>query len=214
MTKIKAVLFDYDGTLRDSKSLIYEGIEHAFKANNLAVPSHEELAPHMHHHSFVHKALAPEVSYDDFEHELSAKVDELMPTVGLYPYVEDALVVLHNAGYRIGLVTAAKTATDDVKRLGIGEYFDVIVSGKDITKHKPDPEGINLALETLGIVANEAIYVGDMMTDMYAAQAAKLRACVGVTFGMANHRELETAGADYIINELIALPAVIEQIEL
>lgn len=213
MSKLKAILFDYDGTLRDSRSLIYASLEHTFKAHDLPTPSKAELAPHIHHHSNVHRELANEIKLEDFEREYFAKVDELLPSVGLYEGAQQLLRQLKERGYKLAMVTAAKTASEDVKRLGIAEYFDEIVTATDITRHKPDPQGMNLALERLGVKPKAAIYVGDMMTDIYAAQAAKLLASVGVTIGMANRRELQTAGADYIIDDLAELPGIIEQIE-
>lgn len=210
--KIKAVLFDYDGTLRDSRSLIYASLEHTFTEHGLPAPTKDELAPHIHHHSFVHEALAPEVPYDDFEGVYRDKVNELMPTVKLYDGAEELLHKLDQADYKLGLVTAAKDAAKNLEDLGVAQLFDVVISAKDITKHKPDPEGILLAVERLGIEPGEAVYVGDMMTDMYAAQAAGLKACIGVTIGMANRRELETSQADYIIDSLAELPPILQKL--
>jgi HAD superfamily hydrolase (TIGR01509 family) len=213
VTKIKAVLFDYDGTLRDTKKLIYDSLEYAFQDHDLPAPTKEELAPHLHHHTFVHSALAPQVPQEDFEGSYRVKVNELMPGVRLFDGAAELLAELKGKGYKIVMVTAARHVTEDIARFGIAEYFDELVTANDIKHHKPDPEGINLAIERLGVNANEAIYIGDMQTDMYAAQAAKLRACVGVTIGFANRRELETAGADYIIDSLTELPALITKLE-
>ncbi|WP_213190897.1 HAD family hydrolase, partial [Escherichia coli] len=69
MSKLKAILFDYDGTLRDTRSLIYASFDFAFDAHDKPVPTKDELAPYIHHHSFVHEALMPEVPYEDFERE-------------------------------------------------------------------------------------------------------------------------------------------------
>lgn len=213
MSKIKAVLFDYDGTLRDSRSLIYASYEHAFKAHGLPVPSKEELDPHLHHGSFVHQALASDVAYEDFDSEYRAKAMELMPAVQLYDGAHKMLQTLRKAGYKIGLVTAARYPHEDLERLQISEHFDVIIGARDITKHKPDPEGILLAVERLGITPDEAVYVGDMMTDIYAAKAAGLKAAIGVTIGLANRRELETAGADVILDDLLSLPACVADLD-
>jgi HAD superfamily hydrolase (TIGR01549 family) len=210
--KLKAILFDYDGTLRDSRSLIYASYEHAFKANGLPPPSKQAIDPHIHHGSFVHQALASEVASEDFEKEYRVKVAELMPSVSLFDGVRQLLQKLSQDGYKIGLVTAAKSPHEDLLRHGVADYFNVIVAAKDITNHKPHPEGISLAVERLGIAPDEAVYVGDMMTDMYAAKDAGLRAAIGITIGFANRRELETAGADFIIDDLQELPDLIARI--
>jgi phosphoglycolate phosphatase-like HAD superfamily hydrolase len=52
------------------------------------------------------------------------------------------------------------------------EYFQVVASYNDTTKHKPDPEPLYFALRGLGVVAKEAVYVGDAEVDEKAALAA------------------------------------------
>ncbi len=214
MSKIKAVLFDYDGTLRDSKSLIYASYDHAFRANGLQSPSKEEIDPHIHHGSFVHQALAADVPYEDFDKHYRVKVNELMPSVGLFEGTGSLLQELSETGYKIGLVTAAKHPQEDLARHGVADYFDVVISAQDITKHKPDPEGINLALEKLGTTPDEAVYVGDMLTDIQAAKAAGLRAAIGITIGFATRRELEAVNADYVIDSFAELPSVLAKLEV
>jgi phosphoglycolate phosphatase len=138
--------------------------------------------------------------------------DNTMPTVGTYPDTADILKRLQK-DYRIGLVTAAKDARADLKHLQIEQYFEIVIGAEDFREHKPDPEGINLALHKLDISADEAVYIGDTSTDIYTTKAAKLKAAIGVTTGFANRRELETAGADHIIDSLTELPAVLANIE-
>lgn len=213
MSKIKAILFDYDGTLSDSRSMIYEAYARAFIALDIPQPTHESLAPHIHHHSFVHEAMIPHIPYEDFEDVYRAQVEDLTPTVRLYNGAKELLDDLHKKDYIMGIVTAAKYAPEHLKQMGLAEYFNAVVSGGDLTKHKPDPQGINLALERLQIAAADAVYVGDMPTDIYAAKAAGLRAAIGVTTGFANRRELETAEADIVIDTLSDLSAAIAQIE-
>jgi len=105
------------------------------------------------------------------------------------------------------------SAPQDVKDYDIDQYLDVLVSASDIAKHKPDPEGIDLALSRLKVRPEEAIMVGDMATDIQAAQAAKLAATVGITHGMGSKQSLDAAGADYIIDSLTDLSAVLAKIE-
>lgn len=213
MSKIKAVLFDLDGTLRDTRELIYASLDHAFRGLGLASPTRAELLPYIHHHMFVHEKFAGSVDFKKFEQAYVSKVDELLPQVKMYLKAQEVLGELQRAGYKLGLVTGARRAQEAAEKYGIAEYLDVIVGAREITKHKPDPEGLQLALQQLGILPNQVVYVGDLAVDAKAAQTADLRAFIGITHGFATAAELKAAGADYIIDSLAELPAVIKKIE-
>jgi phosphoglycolate phosphatase len=63
-----------------------------------------------------------------------------------------------------------------LKREGLLHFLDVIVGGEDVSKHKPDPESLNLAIRKLVLPQEELIYVGDSVTD------AKMAKRSGVSF--------------------------------
>ena len=58
---------------------------------------------------------------------------------------------------------------------GLAGAVDVIVGGEDVTRHKPDPEGLQRALAGLGIDGAQALYVGDHPVDGHAAARADVR---------------------------------------
>lgn len=213
MAKLKAILFDLDGTLRDTRQLIYDALEYTFQAHGKRVPSKEELAPYIHHHSYVREQFMPEVSMEDFDGVYAAHIDQALLEVQLYPGTNELLTELKAAGYKLAVVTAGRRAPRDMRAYGIADYFDAIVGGDDISAHKPDPEGTLLALERLGVQPTEAIMIGDMPTDVRAARAAGLKAFVGITHGLSSRESLEQSGADYIIDSLAELPEVIAAIE-
>lgn len=212
MPKVKAVLFDLDGTLRDTRDLIHDALDHTFRTHGLRVPSHEELKPYIHHHSFVQKQFAPNISLEAFEATYGAQIDELLPYVQLYKDVEEVMRSVHEQ-HKTAVVTAGKSAPREIPRYGLAPYVDVIVSANDITKHKPDPEGVNLALERLGVAPSHAILIGDLATDIQAAKRAGLATTVGITHGFGSRDSLKKAGADYIIDSLAELPVALEAIE-
>jgi len=70
-----------------------------------------------------------------------------------------------------------KAITTALKRLGLLEKFDIILSGEDVDHLKPAPDGIIKILDELGINKDETIYFGDSYVDMKACNAAGVR-CV------------------------------------
>jgi HAD superfamily hydrolase (TIGR01549 family) len=91
----------------------------------------------------------------------------------LFPGVPSLLERL-SASYRLGLVTAGSGARvrRDLAAAGIGDAFEVIVTADDITQPKPDPQGLQIALQRMDLAPQEALYVGDAREDYQMAEAA------------------------------------------
>lgn len=82
--------------------------------------------------------------------------------------------------------------------LGTG-YFDKICGQREGIARKPSPAGVFEILETLGVMREECLYIGDSDVDMETAKQAEV-AAVGVSWGFRLREVLEKAGADYIID--------------
>ncbi|MGI8419325.1 MAG: HAD family hydrolase [Candidatus Levyibacteriota bacterium] len=84
-----------------------------------------------------------------------------------------------------------------------------VVTCEDVTKTKPDPEGILKLMEQLDLQADEVIVLGDHEVDMQAAKAAGVRS-IGISHGFGTPAELKEAGAIRVVNDLKALPRIIK----
>jgi HAD superfamily hydrolase (TIGR01509 family) len=214
MPKIEAVLFDYDGTLRDTKHVIFGALQAAFQHHGKDFPSEPELEPYIHHSSYVRKAFLSSMSQREFEEIYYAAKDRLAPTVQLFAGSKEVLDDLRADGVRTGLVTAAKKSMLQLGDLRLEGAFTVTVGAEDITEHKPSPEGILVALKRLGVPPQNAIYVGDMPTDIEAGKGAGLAATVGAAYGFFSSEKLKDAGADYIIESPAELPQLLREIQM
>lgn len=214
MPKIRAILFDLDGTIRDSAGAILPAIDHAFKANNIAPPGPDQLRPHAHSIRSVHAHLAAEVAFEDFITAYDGKLQELYGAIVLYEGAADLLKSLKDQGYRLAIVSSDRRAQAFLDMSGvISTYFEVVVGGNDTKEHKPSPEPVLLALEKLKLPADQAIMFGDLAADILAGKAAGVLATIGITHGFGGREMLEEAKTDYIIDSLNELPAVIKKIE-
>jgi HAD superfamily hydrolase (TIGR01509 family) len=79
--------------------------------------------------------------------------------------------------YSLGVVTSGSKGRiqSEMAATGLRRYFQVVVSGDDVTRRKPDPQGLEMALRALGVAAGEAIYVGDAPADWEMARLAGVR---------------------------------------
>lgn len=84
-----------------------------------------------------------------------------------------------------------------------------VVTCEDVTRTKPDPEGILKLMDTIGVTSDEVILLGDHPVDMQAATAAGVHG-IGISHGFGTPAELKEAGALRIVDDLAALPKIIE----
>ena len=100
-------------------------------------------------------------------------------------------------------------AENSTKAHDIKKYFTRLIGSDDVTHGKPDPEPVQLALETLNVEASQAIFIGDSPHDMEAGAAAHVFS-VGVTWGPYSREKLIDAGASHIVDSFTELQALVE----
>jgi len=89
----------------------------------------------------------------------------------IYPWVAETVQALRVTGRRLGIVSSKYRYR--IERIlaegGLASHCEVIVGGEDVSRHKPDPAGLLLALQRLGLPAADVLYVGDHPVDAEAA---------------------------------------------
>ena len=174
--RLKALLFDLDGTLIGTKNLYLEAYRCALAESMGRRLSDEEiLALHpIAERRFItasvplqHRSRCLEAFYEAYAREHGRLFQ------GVFADVHALLDGLRERGVRIGLVTgkSARALEITLARAELGQ-FAVIVSDDDVDEPKPSSEGILRAIHTLRIEPEECAYVGDSDIDLEAAQAA------------------------------------------
>lgn len=169
------VLFDLDGTLVDTKELIFASFRHTF-AHYL--PDHRLCEEEL--NSFLGPTLkatfaqyfpAEQIAeiiayYRDFNHEHH---DEYIKE---FAGAKETLSYLKEQGYPIGVVSnkVAHTVTMGLRAFGLESLVEVIIGAEDIEHPKPSPEGLLLACEKLYHNHDDVIYVGDSPSDIIACK--------------------------------------------
>jgi len=122
--------------------------------------------------------------------------EKVKPLPGVLELLEDA----HSGGFRMALVSSAPQENIELilSSLGIKEYFDCLISGQELQRGKPDPEGFLLAAEKLGVAPARCIVIEDALSGVEAAKRAGMK-CIAVT---TTHPKELFSGADLVVDSL------------
>jgi HAD superfamily hydrolase (TIGR01509 family) len=94
--------------------------------------------------------------------------------VRVYGGIGELLGDLRGHGIFLGMVTGKGRATTEITLIltGLRGLFDLVLTGDELSHPKPHPEGIERILRAVGCAPSEAVMVGDMSNDVFAARAA------------------------------------------
>jgi len=111
------------------------------------------------------EALADFVGFYSENHQKMARLHEGIP---------ELLSYLHRNGVLLAVFTGKGRTTTliTLDKFGIGKYFDMIVTGSDVRKHKPSGEGISNVVRAFRLPVEEVLMVGDAVADVQAAHEA------------------------------------------
>jgi HAD superfamily hydrolase (TIGR01509 family) len=210
---IEAVVFDWDGTLMDSKASIVDSYhEVTEKLFGKRFPVEQEDVDHIIQlrglDAFAIIADGDEQLAERVAEEFHAAYKKNQERAEAFPGTLETIRELHDRGVKIGIATSKARArlTLDAARSGIDEFIDASVTGDEVKAAKPDPESVINAIAALGVDPSRAIYVGDGPNDILAGRGAGATA-VGVSYGF-HPDEMREAGPDHVIehpSELLAL---------
>ena len=223
MTKIKAVIFDLDGTLVEF-NLDYKAMQGEVREylTDIGVPTSllstketifeilkkaEIFLQNSQSSYSLHKMRTEVLTIID-KYELEAARNTF-----LLPGVRETLRNLKRLNIRIGLFTLSgdKSVNFLFKRFKLENFFSVIVPRNKVNYVKPNPEHLKTALKILNVTPAETIVIGDGITDITTAKELNVKA-IGLTTGISTKEQLIKHGANHIIASITELVPFIEKI--
>ena len=132
-----------------------------------------------------------------------------------YDGMKELLEFLKSQNVKIAVVTnkAQQRAEENLDLVFGKNYFDMVIGEREGIKKKPDPSGVLLTAETLGVSTDECLYLGDTNTDMETGQNAGMDT-VGVTWGFRERRELEELKPKYLVDDPRDVIEIVRQAEI
>jgi phosphoglycolate phosphatase len=207
LDNIEAMLFDFEGTLVDFQWKLSAAIEET-REMLWKIGFAQERILSRRYSTLMTEAMqaATEIglSPDQVREKIGCVYDrydeDALTRWALRPNVTDFLNAIKAKGMRTGLVSnvGGKTLTKALSKLGLATFFDVALSRNDVLNLKPHPDGLNLALQRLGIIKDNSIFLGDSLDDVNAARNAGIRIII-ITDGENGKEDILAAKPDQVI---------------
>ncbi|HBE04291.1 MAG: hypothetical protein A2096_03990 [Spirochaetes bacterium GWF1_41_5] len=216
---LKAVIFDFDGTLADTEPLHFKAWSRAMSAYGLIITRRfymqkyvgipdEEIADQLIRNNSlpikIHKALQNKKK----QYDLLLKS---RPAV-FFSYAEQTIENLFSRGIRLAIATAgmSQEVTILLRQNRLYKYFISIVGRDQVTKNKPHPECYRKAISALGFKPGECMAVEDSFNGIQAAKAAglfciavKKRICISDTLQAADKIVFSLQSVDRYFKKII-----------
>ncbi|HYT89306.1 MAG TPA: HAD-IA family hydrolase [Gemmataceae bacterium] len=200
---LRAILFDFDGTLADSYAAITASVNHVRAAHGLPPLPEDEVRRHVGRgpaYLLEHTVPGADLA-TDWPRYRAHHPSVMESGTRLLPGAVEALAAVRRAGCLIG-VCSNKPRAFTVRLLAhLKLSVDLVLGPEDVAHPKPAPDMLLTALERLGIAANEVLYIGDMTVDIQTARAAGVSVWV-VPTGSDERAALEAAHPDRVLRDL------------
>ncbi|KQC00675.1 HAD family phosphatase [Pedobacter sp. Hv1] len=198
MKKLKALLFDLDGTLIDSEFFHFECWNEILEESGVTLTYEDWLK------NYAGIPLPKNAQNLIEKYNITTPLDELIDRrerltlerlktkdVNLMPYVIEVLDFFQAKNLILALVTSSprKDVEAIFERNGLASYFKLIITRTEVSKSKPDPESYNTCVEKLGLSKDECIVFEDTINGIKSAKAAGLT-CIAIQQNTAEHQNL------------------------
>ena len=201
---IKAILFDFDGTLVDTNPLIIRSFKETFKK---LLPdrqfSQEEIldciGPTLEQTGKKYFPGNPK-AFAEIYREYNLRYHDEM--IEVYPGVKEMLAQVKQMNLTLVIVTSKRrdVLLRGLQQTDLSDYFDWIVAADDVENPKPHQEPIERVLEHYGFEPEECLMVGDNSHDIECARSAGVKS-IAVGWALRGVEYLNAFNPDFIINK-------------
>ena len=205
---VRALIFDLDGTLIDSKRDLIHSVNAMLGEMGRAQLDEETISGYIGHGAplLVSRALGSNAREDDLRRALQFFLayyeEHKLDTTCAYPGVADSLAELSRKKVPMAVLTnkPVKISVRILEALGLAAYFRVIYGGNSFESKKPDPRGANTIVSEFGASPRETMLIGDSEVDVQTARNARMIA-VAVNYGFGVHDRTQHP-ADFYLEKL------------
>ena len=209
MAKFQAVIFDWDGTLADTRQVLVTAFQHVLREKGCQVED-----------KFIERriGMGPRIIFREALESRSMPWNPHLLTQLQQRKIQIQITMLDSIQLFEGVVTLLQALKDQVKvglatmsnrpviehtlaKLGVRDYFPAIVTFDDVIHSKPNPEVFLKCAVLLDCQAKHCVVIEDSIFGLIAAKEAHMN-CIAVTSGRYSREELEKHKPDLIVDAI------------
>lgn len=212
----KLIIFDFDGTLADTRHNIVITMQATMEKLGLPVADEATCAstiglPLRDGFVKIYPAMTDDMAdkcRDTYREIFAVNKKKLVPL--LFPGVKETLAYFHSAGVKMTIASSRTSVSlkEFAQEMGLDNYVDYIIGAEDVVNAKPNPEPVLKTIAALEEKVSRTFVVGDMPVDILMGKGAGTKT-IGVTYGNATAAELKEADADFVIDDFRQLIDII-----
>jgi 2-hydroxy-3-keto-5-methylthiopentenyl-1-phosphate phosphatase len=176
--QIHGIIFDLDGTLIESYEAIYLGLKECFQYLGKEIFPFQDLKIHL--RADLEATLSPFFSPEEVLKGIPImrkKYEEVyLNRTRFLDGAKEVLKILHSEGAILGIASNkfGRFSRGVLTHLGASDYFKSVIGAGDVVRNKPFPDMIHTVLREMGLPPEEAIFVGDTLTDIETGKQARV----------------------------------------
>lgn len=177
--RYNAFIFDFDYTLGDATAGVVEAANFALGRLGFPAASRDQIRRTVglslpETFTLLTGNAAAELRARFLDHFMERAEAVMTPSTELFADTVEVLSRLRAGGAALGIASTKyrRRLLQILEKFHIGHLFDVVVGGDDVRNPKPDPEALLKAVNSLGAVKREVVYVGDSIVDIITADSA------------------------------------------
>ncbi len=214
---IKLIIFDFDGTIMDTRKTIVIAKQETMRQMGLAVADEQTCAGTIGLSAKIgFKHIYPELTDEmldlcvrNYRKIFDDTKEKVPPT--LFANMVDTLNKLKDKGIVCTVATSrnGKSLREFLDKMNITNLFSYLLAAEDTALLKPNAEPVIKTLNDLSYNAEQTLVVGDMPIDILMGKNAGVHTC-GVTYGNSDKDSLLEAGADFVIDGISELLDILQ----
>jgi HAD superfamily hydrolase (TIGR01509 family) len=198
-TNRRALIFDFDGLIVDSESPGYQAWSEMYATHGCSLPFEKYSAcigtiNGFDLHAYLEEQAGRPLDRVDLEQATTSRWLELMETQPVLPGIASCVSSAQARGLKLAVASSSTRnwVTGNLQKFELLDAFDAICTRDDVAAVKPDPALYLLALERLGVRAEQAVAFEDSPNGILAAKRAGIY-CVAVPNPLTRDLSLELA---------------------
>ncbi|MFC7372953.1 HAD family hydrolase [Fictibacillus iocasae] len=203
---IKALIFDFDGTILDTESQEYQALKEIFEEHGCELPLDVwgkciGTANVFDPYEYLEEQYKQPIKHDELREKRMKRSHSLILEQEALPGVVAYLEAAKELGLKIGLASSSTRSwvTGHLERIGLLHYFETIKTADDVDEVKPNPALYLEAAQALGVKSEEAVAFEDSVNGAKAAKAAGMF-CVAIPNPVTRHMNFD--GTDLVLESL------------